>query len=294
VLDAGPLAAALAGADLAYLAVATSTGPMVTPLLFAVDDDRIWMVVPRSSAKVAAIQRNPLVGLAVGRAGALATLQGEARLVDPLRPGGLVGSLPEVLHAPRALGRYVTGNLDHLAGILGGAGTGLLAPRTVAALRPHRAVVLTEGEPRWTAGTWPDGAPPYPGARHGGPSASVPALPLDGVDPAVRNLAAAAGPVVVGWTTTAGPVALPATWDPDRRVALVDGALFTATGCLPQSRACVLFDGTEGTDLDGKTGLVVRGRGRARAAGDGLAAVAVRTERVAWWQGAESHSAKAG
>jgi hypothetical protein len=295
VLSAAPLAAALADAELAYLAVESPSGPMVTPLLFAVQDERLWMVMPRSSAKVAAIEADARVGLAVGRAGDLAVVQGEAHLVDPLRPSALVSSLPEALLAPRALGRYLTGNLDHLAGILGGAGTGLLSPRTVAALRPQRALVVRPGAPWWSAGTWPEGARPYTGGD-GAPRPSR--LPLDGVPDALRSLPSTAGPVVLGWTTTAGPVALPATWDAAMATVQVDAALFAATGCLPQSRACVLFDGTEGTALDGKSGLVLRGRGSAAAAhgagADGAATVTVRTERLSWWHGTDSRSVKAG
>jgi hypothetical protein len=297
VLSAAPLADALADADLAYLAVEASDGPMVTPLLFVVHDERVWMVIPRSSAKVSAIGRNAVVGLAVGDAERAAVLQGQAHLVDPLRPTAMLTALPETLRAPLALGRYVTGNLDHLAGIIGGAGAGVLAPRTVAALRPQRAIAVQPGGADvWTTGGWPVGAPPYasPADGHRAPTST------GAVPPELRHLVEAAGPVVVGWTTTAGPVALPATWDPATGTARIGGDLFTAAGCLPQARACVLFDGTEGTDLDAKSGLVLRGRGSAaRADGDGGnggggAAVVLRTDRVSWWHGTESHSIKAG
>lgn len=287
MLDRPELASILDDAPLAYLAVESERGPMVTPLLFAVRDGRIWMVMPRSSAKVGAIGRNAVVGLAAGTPGAMAVLQGSARLVDPMRPQSLVGALPEALLSPRALTSYVAGNLDHLAGLIG---PGVLSPRTAAALRPGRAAAIRAGEPLWSTDNWPEGAPPY--GNHG---AAPPALPLGPVPSDLAGLAAGAGDVLVGWSTPTGPVVLPGRWDPEGRQATVRTDLFVATGCLPQARACVLFDGTQGTSLDGKLGLVVRGRGSAHAgAGDETARLTIRAERYSWWQGDESSSAMAG
>ncbi|MDQ3107400.1 MAG: pyridoxamine 5'-phosphate oxidase family protein, partial [Actinomycetota bacterium] len=159
------LASILADAELAYLAVETPRGPLVTPLLFTASDDRIWMVMPRSSAKVAAIGRNPFVGLAAGRPDAMVVLQGSAHLVDPLRPQSLLSSLPETLRSPRAMSSYVANNVAHLAGLIG---PGALAPRTVAAMRPQRAVTVRGNLPLWSAGTWPDA--PRPGAGRPNPT----------------------------------------------------------------------------------------------------------------------------
>jgi hypothetical protein len=265
---------------------------MVTPLLFSVRDDRVWMVVPRSSAKVSAIARNPVVGLAAGTPGAMAVLQGEARVVDPLRPRSFFESLPEALLGPRAFGGYVAEHLPDLAGLVG---PGALAPRTLAALRPQRAIVARDGADLWSTGAWPEGAAPY--GEHDAERRTV--LPLDEVPADLRARPDEPGPVIVGWATAAGPVALPGTWDPATGGATVRTDLLRAAGCLPQSAACILFDGTEGTGLDGKTGVVVRGRGTARLddAGTGAsrdAVVSVRTERVSWWQGDESHTVRAG
>lgn len=287
MLDRPELAPILDDAPLAYLAVETERGPMVTPLLFAVRDGRVWMVMPRSSAKVGAIGRQDVVGLAAGTPGAMAVVQGSARLVDPMRPQSLVGALPEALLSPRAMTSYVAGNLDHLAGLIG---PGVLSPRTAAALRPQRAAAVRAGEPLWTTGNWPEGAPPYD--DH---DVAPPALPLGPVPVALAGLTSTAGDVLVGWSTPTGPVVLPGRWDPEGRHATVRTDLFVATGCVPQARACILFDGTEGTSLDGKVGLVVRGRGSAHAgAGDETARLTIRAERFSWWQGDDSRSAKAG
>jgi hypothetical protein len=285
VLTAPDLSPILDDAELAYVGVETASGTMVTPLLFAVRDGRIWMVMPRSSAKVTAIERNRTIGLAAGTPEGMAVLQGDAHLVDPMRPQSLVTSLPETLLSPRALASYVTGNLDHLAGLIG---PGALSPRTAAALRPQRAVVVRPGRELWSAGDWADGASPYDG------EAAPQPLPVDAAPGELRELTEQAGPVLVGWATAAGPVVLPGTWDPDRRRATVRSDLFHATGCLPQARGCVLFDGTEGTKLEGKTGIAVRGRGTAHVADGGDADVTMRVERLSWWVGDDARTVKAG
>ena len=286
LLNSPELSSLLDGAELAYLAVESASGPMVTPVLFTVQDGRIWSVVPRSSAKVGAIGRNKTVGVALGTPTAMAVVQGEAHLVDPMRPQSLVSSLPEAVLSPRALGSYVVGNLDHLAGLIG---PGALAPRTAVAIRPQRALAVRDGAPLWSSGTWPPGAEPYEG------TGAVPLLRLTADVPAtLAALTGAAGPVLVGWTTASGPVVLPGRWDPEHRVATVREDVFRGAGCLPQARACVLFDGTEGTRLDGKTGLVLRGRGSARRGSGGAADLVLRVERLSWWEGDDAHTAKAG
>lgn len=285
MLAAPELSSILDDAELAYVGVETSSGTMVTPLLFAVRDGRVWMVMPRSSAKVSAIARNRIVGLAAGSPEAMAVLQGDAHVVDPMRPQSLVSSLSETLLSPRAMASYVTGNLDHLAGLLG---PGALAPRTAAALRPQRAAVVRVGHDLWTTGDWSAGPSPYDG------EAAPQPLPVEAAPGELRTLTSQRGPVLVGWATAAGPVVLPGTWDPERGRATVRNDLFRATGCLPQARGCVLFDGTEGTSLDGKTGIAVRGRGSAHLRDDGDADLTMRVERLSWWVGDDAQTVKAG
>ena len=148
-----PLSSILDAGELAYVAVTSKSGPMVTPVLYAARDDRIWMVMPRSSAKIAAIGRDALVGVTVATPTATAVLQGEARVVDPLDPASLVSSLRETLLSPRAAGSYVAGNLKHLPDLVG---SGSLTPRAMTALRPVRALVVRGTGDVWSAGDWPD------------------------------------------------------------------------------------------------------------------------------------------
>lgn len=287
MLTSAELSSILDGAELAYLGVETASGTMVTPLLFTVSDGRIWIVMPRSSAKVSAIGRNRVVGLAAGTPDAMAVIQADAHLVDAMRPQSLVSSLPETLLSPRALASYVTGNLDHLAGLIG---PGVLALRTAAALRPRRAVAARRDRELWSAGDWSEGGPPYDGEAVGQP------LPVGAAPDELQELTAQPGPVLVGWATADGPIVLPGTWDPERRRASVRSDLLRATGCLPQARGCVLFDGTVGTKLDGKTGIAVRGRGSLHGAAgrEDQAEVTMRVERLSWWSGDDARTVQAG
>jgi hypothetical protein len=280
-LDAAPLAPLLDDGDLAYVAVTSTSGPMVTPVLFASRDDRIWMVLPRGSAKLSAIGRDALVGVTIPSATATVVLQGEAHVVDPLDPATLVASIPEVLRSPRAAASYVADNVRHLPGVVAG---GSLQPRAMAAVRVERALVVRATGALWSDGDWSrpatldDTSEPDPAAT----------IDLTGVPDELVVLSDDPRPVIVGWATPTGAVALPASWDPLRRVASVRADVFAATGAATDGPACVVFDTTIGTGLDDKTGMVLRGAAHARQTDEDAVELAVDVERVSWWQGDDS------
>ncbi len=280
------LAPILAASELAYVVVESKSGPMVTPLLFSVSDGRLWMVMPTASAKISAIGRNPVVGVTIRSGDTTAIVQGDARLVDPLKPQSLLASIPEALRSPRAMGGYVGSNLKHLAGMVGPAA---LAPRTLAAVRPQRVAVdggATGG--LWTKGAWT----PAPVASETPSSAHPqPALRLLDVPDALGRMTEQTLPVIVGWSTATGPIGLPGSWDPAGNVARVSPELFARLGAQPVGPGCILFDATVGRRLDGKTGMVVRGGGSARVVGDALE-ISVEPSRISWWQGATAKTVK--
>ena len=286
MLRAEPLAPILEAGELAYLAVTSKAGPMVTPVLFAARDGRIWMVMPRSSAKIAAIGRDALVGVTVSTAAATAVLQGEARVVDPLDPTSLVASLPETLLSPRAAGSYLVDNLKHLPGLVG---AGAFTARAMAALRPERALVVRGTGDVWTSGEWPAAGRISPEPAADGRAA----IDLEDAPPPLASATDHPTTVLVGWATAAGPVALPGAWDPGRRVASVRRDVFEAAGASGSGPACVLFDLTEGTSLDAKTGLVLRGAATAHGRDDDAVDLALTIEKVTWWQGDSSRTVAA-
>ena len=281
-----PLSPILEGGELAYLAVTSKAGPMVTPVLFAARSDRIWMVMPRSSAKLAAIGRDAVVGVTIASPAATAVLQGEARVVDPLDPSSLVSSLAETLLSPRAVGSYLAGNLEHVPDLVT---SGPLTARAMAAVRPSRAFVVRGTGDVWTDGPWSAAAPLSSERAADG----APAIDLDEAPPTLLTATDGPATVQVGWSTPTGPVALPGAWDPVRRIASVRRDVFDAAGAVASGPACVLFDLTDGTALDAKAGVVLRGSATAHGRDDDAVDLALTVERVTWWQGDRSKTVAA-
>jgi hypothetical protein len=129
----------LAGNPLAFVAVTSPHGPMVTPVLCTARDGRLWMVVPRSSAKASAIGRDAHVGVTLVTDHAAAVFQGEARVVDPLDPRTVLAALPEAMRGPLAMATYVR---DHLGDLLDLVGPQAVKPRVLIAVRPERYLVV--------------------------------------------------------------------------------------------------------------------------------------------------------
>ena len=283
-----PLSPILDAGELAYLAVTSKAGPMVTPVLFAARDGRIWMVMPRSSAKIAAIGRDALVGVTVSTPAATAVLQGEARVVDALDPASLVASLPDTLLSPRGVGSYLADNVRHLPDLIG-SGRGALTPRAMAAVRAERALVVRGTGDVWSAGEWPAAC----GLSSGRAAEGRAAIDLEGAPATLLTATDQPTTVIVGCSSATGPVALPGAWDPGRRIASVRRDVFDAAGASSSGAACVLFDLTEGTSLDAKTGLVLRGAATAHERDDDAVDLALTIVRVTWWQGDTSKTVAA-
>jgi hypothetical protein len=76
------VAAVLGRAPFAYLAVETTSGPHVTPLLFAFTPDRLWFGIGRGTLKARAIRKRPAVGIVVPGETASVMIRGQASLLD--------------------------------------------------------------------------------------------------------------------------------------------------------------------------------------------------------------------
>src|SRR3954453_7665733 len=92
-------------ASIAFLAVETSSGPHVTPLLFAATPDRLWFGIGRGTLKARVLAKRPAVGVVVPGDRASAALRGEA----PLR-GRVPSSPAEISRAPFALPAFAFQN----------------------------------------------------------------------------------------------------------------------------------------------------------------------------------------
>lgn len=116
------VARVLNDASFAYLAVETSNGPHVTPLLFAATPDRLWFGIGRGTLKARVISNRPAVGVVVPGERASVAIQGEATLLDRLP-----ASPAEIARAPFALPAFAFQNALEMAAFARDVGRG--APR---------------------------------------------------------------------------------------------------------------------------------------------------------------------
>lgn len=170
------VARVLDGASFAYLAVETSNGPHVTPLLFAATPDRLWFAIARGTLKARMIAKRPAVGVVVPGKRSSVAMRGEAKLLDRLP-----ASPAEIARAPFALPAFAFQNALEMAAFARDVGRG--APRQPLAPVSVRVETLDllEGWPAqavlgWMAGSGPIALP----ARWNGETrrAQVPAGPL--------------------------------------------------------------------------------------------------------------------
>jgi hypothetical protein len=125
------VAAVLGSASVAYLAVETSSGPHVKPLLFVATHDRLWFGIGRGTLKARVLGKRPAVGVVVPGAEASVAIRGEASLLDrlPASPDELARAGPRAsarrrrLRCARARARYALegfSNPDRCGGPLKG------------------------------------------------------------------------------------------------------------------------------------------------------------------------------
>jgi hypothetical protein len=261
-----------------FLAVTGRHGPHVTPIAFDRDGDELWALMPRESLKTRAIRRDQRVGVLVRHRGRTVIAGGTAELVDPLTGRGL-GALLRPDLPFTALG-YMSRNRRRVVGaVRDDPSPGLPLSRTAVRIRLDRVARVGRTQVHgW--GRWPAPSTLLTGDL-------TPAPPdLTGVPEPLRALLAIPEPgAVLGWHTSAGPVALPASWDPAGSIA-VPAAALTLTGALSAGPACLTVERSRNR-ISSVRGLLLSGPGRARVVGD-LATVSLDAERVTWWSGEDA------
>lgn len=94
---------------------------------------------------------------------------------------------------------------------------------------------------------------------------------------------------VLGWMAAAGPIALPARWDPQTNRAQVPAAPLRDAGGARTAAACLCIDESEGRGPLAKRGSLLRGQGHARLRGE-IATVALQPDRVTSWDGFQTQT----
>jgi hypothetical protein len=120
---------AVGGASVAYLAVETSSGPHVTPLLFGATPDRLWFGIGRGTLKARALAKRPAVGVVVPGQDASVAIRGEATLLDRLP-----ASLAELARAPFGLPAFAARNVLEMAAFARDVARRGAQPQSLAAL----------------------------------------------------------------------------------------------------------------------------------------------------------------
>lgn len=250
---------------LAYVAVATSGGPLVTPVLYGVSGDSLWFLTKRSALKTRVLRRDPRSAWVVRAGDQSVAMTGQAKLMSPLHATELLTA--GLLAAPPAMGSWAERNPRQVAGFL-----------RDALSRPGQAMphdfVLVRLRPDIVSVVEPPGAARRRGRRVRGR--------LDPVPARLRGLARQpAG--VLGLTGGAGTVALPARWDPERWIAYVPGVVGGGA-------ACLTFDEPVRTRASEQRGLVLRGSARVLGSTGEGTALAFDAGRATYWDGFETRT----
>lgn len=237
------VASVLWGARFAYLAVETSSGPHVTPLLFAATPDRLWFGIGRGTLKARVLAERPAVGVVVPGADASVAIRGEATLLDRLP-----ASPAEFARVPFGLPAFASRNAFEMAAFARDLARGSERPQRLAPLSVRiETLDLLDG---WSAES------------------------------------------VLGWLTSGGPIALPASWDSRTERAQVPASPLRRAGGPRAAAACVCIDESEGLGPLAKRGRLIRGQGHAKLRGD-VASVALQPERITRWKGFQTDTAPA-
>ena len=259
-------------APLASVAVESTIGAHVTVQAFAWSAGRVWLLAPTDSLKVRAITRQPLIGITIRHGKTAVIMSGVAELIDvwPPRPESLSPRLPF------GLGWYFARNAAITVGIvtdlLSGEMPGL-SSRTLICFAPQRTLTVDNGVIVHQSGTWPELASSP--ANDAPPTIDT---HIDVLPPAQRQLLRQATQADVGWLTSVGPVAVPATVSAG--LASVPRNLLTKLG-QPVGNGALTVHASEGNRPSRYTGAMLRGPVVYDAGGG----TGVEVERVTWWEG---------
>lgn len=300
-----PARRVLADGALCHLAVRTSNGPHVTPVVYVADGGRLWFTTARRSVKARAWRTDAHASGLVRAGGAAVTFRGEVRTYDALDPDTWARMAAGAPRLMRAGTRFSLKNARFFAGYAVDAGKVPLAwtppGRVFASVRPD-AVALVEGSDGAPAswGPWPDGFESRKSFGEAKPaSSSPPALPST-----VRTLVGEWGTGVVAFDGSAGLTVVPGRWrlgPSGLYEAVVSRDAARLTGAGPVSPAALVADRASTWRAADMAGILAMGRAeifdpravtRGKAAlaralegdGDGVL-VRLRPTRLVWWEG---------
>lgn len=294
-----------------YAAADTPAGPHLTPIVFVVSRDRIWLTTSRSSVKARAWRREPRVaGLVPAGEGSVA-FSGRSTAYDLLDPATWERGLLRSPALTAASVRFTRKNARFFAGYAVDAHQVPLSwtppGRVFVEVELDQAVVLESGRPVETWGSWPGSSGPVPTrtrfrAVRSGPD------PLEALPGDVRDALGDAGDAALAVEGEVGSSVLRARWVVDGAAlyaALPEAALTLANVGGDTARVALAIDRASWWRARLMVGMMVRGTGeivapdrlvsggrsagevlaRAGAEPEGAALIRVRPARLVWWRG---------
>jgi len=267
----------LAAGRLAYVAIETTQGPLVTPVLYAVAAGRVWFVTNRHALKSKVLRKRSRTSCAVRVGDRAVVITGRARLLSLSHPGDFFTSPAHLARLPLALSSWATRNPRQVLGFV------LDAPSSPRQVLPQN-VVLVEVVPESVQVVAHDPSQDLSNRA----SAALPS----GTSRSRRLRAALpeslAGLVhcregVLGIATVHGPVAVPVLWDHRRQVAILPSGVQPVAGSAP---ACLTLDEPVHARPTEQRGIALRGSAReleTHAESENL--VGFDTERITYWSG---------
>lgn len=145
----------------AYVALDSRDGPHVTPDLYALVGNEVWLAVASTTLKARLAATQPAASVVVSVPGRSVLLQGRLDVIDPRSWRRSVEHLVGLSHILRALGKYTLRNAPDLFSFLGDTVTGKLGrgfPPFRLALRftVERGVIVEGGQVTERFGSWPN------------------------------------------------------------------------------------------------------------------------------------------
>jgi hypothetical protein len=295
-LDRPDVATLLASTPYADVAVDTRSGPHITPAAFAAAGGRLWLVSSRRTLRVRSVRRRHAASVLVRNGDRALVVSGSADVLSlwpPSETAGLVINSPTVLHAATAYALRNAGLLVNgfVRDFIAGSGDPTVYDRVLVAVEPERGLLL-DGDRRvdgW--GRWGRVQPATAPRRRN----HVP--PLDDLfgelPPAVLNALDHPETASLGWTCPTGPVVLPAVPNGAPGRVHVSSAALEAVGAPSSAPACLTFHESGGVRPSSFRGVILRGEGHVVRRGAQRSTVEVRADRVSWWSGYRSGTARA-
>ncbi len=303
----------LRAGTLARLAVARPAGLHLTPLVYSVSDDRLWVTTSRSSVKTRAWSRDPSVGGLVRTGTGSVSFVGTVTRHDVLDPDTWLETFPRAGSVLRAAAVFTRRNARFFAGYAIDARSIPLAwtppGRVFAEIELTRGLVIEEGHVTSRWGSWPRRARREAAGDRTFRALRTRGSPFDGVPSKVaeRLGSRGSGALALQGGTRRAPVVLPVSWKVEAAGVLVaaPSELLRLVGAGRDPHAALEIDaGSEwrasemlGTMLVGNAqsffaDALSSGRSSAERALDDTrtdpaedALVRIRPERVTWWQG---------